>query len=384
MDPDLDNDLFWESDNVKDFLQNKLEEIQENNTRLEEMIKRRQQIIFSTMLDPEKSAMEEDLPTVSFLSKKIYNGKCIIVFEIENSSNHGVQNLKVFLNLEASSTISYKMYIITEEKFDCYKKCNKITHLYSHGTEISKKGLILLILDTPLFLDKLSFNITGYIFCTIAIKDVHLSLPSVEFTSLDITNTKLNEISVHSGNVADLFTIMFCSIRTGFVMILPKGFTNNLTSIFEIHCFLTPVNCLESCKSYFTAHRICSMLDNSLLEIHSLTNEEIMEIIFYTKNDECLIAFLHYLHQHLPGVMIIPKSVEQKYNFQGIAYEDDIRDKISKFKICIEKEIDAVINYKQYLDCARKDCDICMHLRTNLLKTEKDTDLHYLRITAEN
>lgn len=381
MDLDLESDLNFENDRIKTFLMDKLQQIQVSNRNVEEMIEKRRGTFSSS--DSRNSVMDDDFTKVSFLQKKFFNSKCAFTFEVENNSNLMLKQVKVFFNWDSPILFSYDTYIFRQENSNCSKKCTKITDNVSQGKEIAAKAYIVLIFNTPKFTDKLTYVMKGYILCNQGNRDIVLALPSMEITSSDITTQILNEVGLQSGVVLDLLTVMFCSVKNDFVMILPQGFMS-LNSIFEIHCFLTAVSLPESCKKYFTSYKVCPTFDNSIIEIHTLNEQHIFDVTLYTKSDDAVIALIHYLHQNIPGVVMILKSCINNYNIEKIVGKWDVEIEIGRFKTFVEKEVGVVESFKQYLECDRRDCDLCRHLRKKMLDAEKDTDFSYLKIIGNS
>lgn len=378
MDLDLDNDLEFENDRIKSFLHDKLQVIKVSNKKVQEMIEKRKQI-FSHISESEDTLKEAEFVKVLLCWKKIYNNKCAFGFEVQNCSDSNLGISKIFLKWDSPACLEFNTHIFQEEDLSSIE--NK-TSVLSQCTDIKTKAYVVLVLNVPQFIHNLSYTLKGNIFFKKGKTDLILNLPNLEITSLDITNNKLSAIVLQNGSVYDFLTVKICSLKIDFVMILPEASTANLSSLFEIHCFLTSVNFTKPHNRYFTAYKICPTFDNSLIEVHNSNDRHMCIISVYIKNDEMLTAILHYLHLNIPGIIIIPKSCFDSYDICKIFEKFNKQDELNTFKTCIKREIAVVHSYKQYLESTRKDCDICLHLRKKLLDAEKDTDLSYLKIIS--
>lgn len=371
MEVDFDIDLEYENDKIKSFLQDKLHEIKKSNKELLEMIGKRKED-FSNSFKTGNSLKETNSIKLIHCWKTFYNNKCAFGFKLCNCSDTAVEIYKIFLKSDYSVCLDFHTYIFTDD----YK-----LKVLSEHTDINTCVYIVLVTNIPQFTNNLCCTINGIIFLKQHNTDFIINFPCMKITSLDLTNNELSDIILQSEGDYHFLTVKACSLKVDLAMILPEDLTTNVDTLFEIHCFLTSIYLTKSLNRYFAANKICPTFDNSLIEIHNSSNDQ-NHITVYTKNDESLIAFLHHLHQNIPGVVLIPKSCFDKYDIYRIFKKFNVHDEISTFKTCIKKEIAVVHSYKQYLDSARKDCVVCLHLRKKLLAAEKDTDLSYLRITA--
>lgn len=374
---DLDLDLVFENDRVRDFLQNKLQEIEDSNRNLQEMIKRRKHI-FSCLSEISNSNLNDF--KVLFSWKKIFNGQCAFGYEVRNISHINLKLCRIISKSHSSEILNFRTHIVSESDLIC----SEGTAITKQEVKIIAKAYIVIVINLPQFLDRLTYTLKASIFHKQNEIDFIFDLPVVEITSADIINKDLNAVSVQTGSLFDLLTVILCSLKTDLVIILPEDFTNNLNNILEINCYLTGITLPEISKKYYTAYNICPRFDNSLIEVDSSYNKLMYSFIVYTKDNKSLEALLHFLHQNVPGTLIIPKSCLQYYDIEKIAGKFDKIEAIDKFRTLIEKEIEIVNRYKNYLGSARNDCDICMHLRKKLLDAEKNTDLSYLKIISSN
>lgn len=379
MEVDFDNDLLYENDRIKSFLLEKLQGIQHSNKRVEEMIEKRKHI-FSSMSANFVTESEGINVEVSHLWLKFFNSKCSIGFKIQKSTKQTLKVSKVFLDWDCLTPLNFDTHVISER--DIYSSDNIYTKsLNAQGVEINDTSFVIIVFSKPQFVKKLSCTVTGNIIAEQDNINVILSLPNIEITSSDMVSKALNEPLLQGGDISDLLSVIFCSVKTEFIMIVPHISTNDLNNIFEIHCSLHFIEKYGTNKRYFSACRICPTFDNSLLEVTSLGDKH-YSVVFYTKNDEALISFLHYIHQNILDVVIIPKHFHKLDTYQ-ILESTGKNEELKQFTSNIEVEIEIVNRYKHYLEGSRKDCDVCKHLREKMLDAEKKTDLTYLRITSD-
>lgn len=365
MDLDLDNDIVFENDRIRDFLQDKLQEVEVSNRNLQEMINKRKHI-FSCMSETSNTNSPDF--EIFLRWKKIFYSHCVFGYEVQITSDINLKMCRVILKWNSSELLNFSTHIVNQKQ----------------DVKTFTKAYIVIVIKLPHFLETLTYTLKGSIFYKQNEKDVNFDLPVMQITSSDIINNDLNDVSVQTGGMFDLFTIILCSFKTDLVIILHEDSTHNLNSLLEIYCYLTCANLPELSKKYYTTNNICPAFDNSLIEIDSSYNKLIYSLIVYTKDNATLEALIHFLHQNLPQVLIIPKFCLQYYDIEKIAGKFHKMGEINKFIALIEKEIGIVKNYEHYLGSARNDCDICTHLRKKLLDAEKNTDLSYLRIISDN
>lgn len=371
MDLDLDNDLVYENDRIKSFLQDKLQEIKISNNKIRDMIEKRKQSFSNTPIT------DDNLKNTNIIKllhhwKTFYNNKCAFGFTVQNCSESKVNISKIFLKSDSSTYFDFSTYIF-KENYEIVS--NK-------STDFNSYVYLVIVTSIPQFTTNLCCTLNGAMFVKQGKSDFIQNLPSMNITSKDITNSVLSDIILKSEGVPHFLTVKSCSLKINLVMLLVESSATNVISLFEIHCFLTSMYFQGSHNRYFAANKICPTFDNSLIEVHDSNDEHIYNITVYTKNDETLTAFLHHLHQNITGVIIIPKSCFDNFQIDKILNKYNENDEINNFKNCIKKEIAIVHNYKQYLGSTRKDCDIYLHLRKKLLDAEKNTDFSYLKITS--
>ncbi|KAJ8931266.1 hypothetical protein NQ314_015832 [Rhamnusium bicolor] len=265
--------------------------------------------------------------------------------------------------------------------------CCGITNSLRKSNKIDKLAHIVIILEQPKFIDKLSHIITGNITFQQDDKEIVLMFPTIDISSLDVTNHHLNNSSLPSGEIKDILTLISCTERTDLVMMFSKEWSSSIDSTFEILCSLTKVNLSSNCKKFFIAHALSPSFDESLLEFHDSneTNKMVYHITVYSRNEDCLLSLLHHLHRNITGVVILPKMLHANYMLQQLGCISGINENLEKFNECLNREIKFVNNFLHEFQRVKNVVDDnVIKFRTDLADLEKHTDLLYVRICQLN
>ncbi|KAJ3648624.1 hypothetical protein Zmor_020416 [Zophobas morio] len=213
-----------------------------------------------------------------------------------------LDNFTVTLVWDSSSSLTYQFYFLSNASTDFLKPTSQITH----------SGQIILILDLPLFVEQLFYTISGSIAFRLNDKKINLKFPAhIQLRPQDVTD---NVVVVHlykviDGTINDIHALAFSSQKQEFVVVIQERLGRSLEDIFEAECALRQIN-LETPKKYFLVYKISPVLDGVLIEVEESLGRE-MVLNTYCKNSEVTVALLHYLHTHIIGAVIIPKSPYQ-------------------------------------------------------------------------
>ncbi|XP_044265533.1 uncharacterized protein LOC123011893 [Tribolium madens] len=296
MDIDLDFDY---SDRISEFLHLKLDEIKSVTAHLKTSLQHREEIASNLREEITKTYSNNYVKFVN-IWKKTINGKYVLGVEVRNESESQIIKLNVVLNWTSTSPLNYNLHLLS----DFLREGLKFTPYIRHS------GLIVIILDVPLFTDALSYTISGFMTFQQNNQKFRVGLPSnVELTPGDVTN---NSVIVHLYKVItedsknDLIALALTGVRHEFVMIFD---TNQLESVLETDCLLTRIN--VTCeKHFYVAHKICPELDGVIVEVENDSGGT-FNFNTYCKNLGTTIALLHYLHRHIIGVVLVPKPLFQ-------------------------------------------------------------------------
>lgn len=380
MEVDLDIDDLDFGDKIKEFLQHKLNEIKTINLSKEQKIKERKQYVNEILQTSGDSKEKLCLVTVHW--KKYFNNKFVICYIVCSNNKTSLGNLKLFLHFSPPQQLNYKYFVYVKDSVICDNEiqCKKVTDdlekIYSGSS--SSEAYVVAVIDDPNFLEKLQYDIVGKLSILDENKDALIDLPKVEISSEDYTNTEMCDVSLTTSKLDSILVVLSATEKVELVLIFPEHWTISLDSTFEIHCSLTKIKLLCSCKSYFVANRLSQVFDDTILELHSTKTGSLEEICasVYFSSKSGLLSFLHHIHKYIKGLIIIPKLFYQHYKIRDCK-EGQKSDILQRFQDSIDQEIKLIGLLGGKSGTTNK-------YRANLINAESETDILYLKLCQIN
>lgn len=178
-------------------------------------------------------------------------------------------NLKVFLNWNHSSTLTYKSFLLSED-YQCLGSTLKI----------GESAELIVTFANPLFIDQLEYNLTLSIICQANDKR------NVEVCTFPVIINAQDEVQVHfnnvlEGKIEDFLSSLVSQNKYEFMAELHnEAFSNAENSLVE-NCNFTKVK-LKSKKTFFVAHCVSFDIDGCLLEM-VYNGKQVFEAIMYCR-----------------------------------------------------------------------------------------------------
>ncbi|RZB94440.1 uncharacterized protein BDFB_005286, partial [Asbolus verrucosus] len=215
-----------------------------------------------------------------------------------------LEDVNVILDWDSASPLNYKFHLIS---------ANFMTDGLRWTNHLGKSGQIIIIFDAPLFVDQLAYAVTCSINFRRNRKKITRKLPStIQLTSQDITDnsTIVQMYRMIDGSIDDFLACAHTGEKHEFVMLIPTNWGRLLETTLEVDCSLRKLN-ITSDRKYFVAHKLSPALEGALLEIENDEFSKTAHLNTYCKDQNVVIALIHYLHRHIIDVVIIPKPLYQ-------------------------------------------------------------------------
>ncbi|XP_050507843.1 uncharacterized protein LOC114329894 [Diabrotica virgifera virgifera] len=371
MDIDLDDIDF--GDKVKDFLAHKLNEIKIKNASIEKKINERKTHI-TQMLELDNTLKTKN-DVITFRWKKCFNSTYVICYSIHQDFAKVFQSSKPILKWTSSKQLIYKIrYYPNQTTCQENRNCNRL--IFDKCSE----SYLVVMLDTPNFLESLECTITGKLLTYDENKGVLVDFPNVKLLAEDLSNRDTSCITLLENQIEDLITMLSVNKKTDVVIIFPEGWNISMDDTFEIHCALTKLTLSCSCKKFFLVNRISNIFDNSILEldVSDTKSNALVHASIYCSSQIAFLPFLHHIHQHTvffkSGVKIIPRQLYEQYRIKYCTDQSE-SDLVQKFQNAVNDELGSIESFSQ----SSNNSNLFTN-RTSLSYLEKETDLLYLKL----
>lgn len=367
----MDTDLDFSDDKIKTFLLTKLEEIRLKNENLKAVLEQYQHA--GDMVKNHAQIVPE-----SECWKRIFNNKYIIGFELFIPSKKNYKDIKAFLKWDSEEPFCYKVETFSgvsanNENCKAAEDCNQVVdNVKRNSGTFRGKPYLIIVFDVPQYIHKLGYEISGFVTYNIEGVNFTISLPKINISAKDYTTSAY---VVNRDSLQQVFSVLTCLNHSDLVMILPEEWTASVTSTFEIHCAFTHLKVSILCKSYFVAHNISKLLDNTFIIVHQHhENPKLLFLKVCAVNSNQVYALCHHLGLCLTNVILFPLQYYKTYLCKQSSFSNEL---LEEFKKNMYKELE--LNYK-FVQNPVSDNNI-HQFRSNLSTLESHTDNLYLTIS---
>ncbi|KAK9873840.1 hypothetical protein WA026_002197 [Henosepilachna vigintioctopunctata] len=365
---DIDDDL--EPNPIKEFLKNKLEEIRNENSKLQETLNDLKEQIENASREIEDSS--DDIVIKNSWTKIVHN-KYAIWFSIENRTGRCLKDCQLILRWNAPSSFHYtsSMYIFLET-------CSKFNQSFERVNSVDKKSYIVAVLDRPDFVKQRSVEISGVLRCILEGDEIFVNVPDMTIMAEDTTdmNKIISSNKLFESNIPNFISCLVCSEKINLIQKHSEpscDISSNLERDAHLHkCTFDEYNG----RSFFIAQAISPIFDGCIIELRKKDSSDISRIGIYYRCQESLLAFVHYLFQKIKFLILLPEEYEIYLHSQTL---DECEQVLKK---CILKEIDFAKNVTSRPDM---NTTTLKEAKIEICSIENETDEAFVRLcVAEN
>lgn len=102
-------------------------------------------------------------------------------------------------------------------------------------------------------------------------------------------------------------------------------------------------------------------------------------IFFFFSSNDAFFSILHHLHQHVPGLIIIPTELYEHYEIKTCVTNESVSEVLERFQKSVNKEMELIESVTE-----SEGSKNILTFRNTLSDLERDTDFIYLKICELN
>lgn len=349
--------LFW----MMNFLNSRLEKVNReaasvssSNNRIAEQT----QVVLEAVVDKSNGIR------ISRPIPKLYRDQYAIWFEVENEGSIGFTNFTFSLHWNSNEELTYvsSMHPVINDK-------TTLNDSLVYLEKLTKKALLVILIDRPLFVNELSVDINGILSYTDELGGTYVDdISTIVIGSEDITEETVDLPPFENDrDILNFHTRLLCSFKVDLVIQMKTQ--HNLRRLLE-RAGLIPLNPLQGLPTrFYVIHGKSHLFDGTILEVlFTVDISDVSDISVYTKDVDCLLAVFHYLYQKMCPHCLLPSEYkiripsEWEIGFDGYLSE------------CIAKEIDTLRSLT-----VRENFDDYKNIRRDLLEQEYVTDMAFVK-----